>query len=98
MCLLILTLIAIGVTLALLRQVLVPFVLALFFTQCLSPLIGLQIKHLRFPRWLAVTLATLIGLGLATGAGFMIAASVSKLSQNLPFVPAGARPNDPRRG
>lgn len=81
-CLLILTLIAIGVAMALLRPVLVPFVLALFFVQCLNPIIRLQIRHLRFPRWLAVSVATILGLALLAGAGFVIAASVGKMSQH----------------
>jgi AI-2 transport protein TqsA len=79
-CLLILTLIALGVALALLRPVLVPFVLALFFAQCLAPVIDFQICRLRFPRVVAVTVASVMGLALLTGIGFLIAASVGKMS------------------
>lgn len=81
-CLLILTLIALGVALALLRPVLVPFVLALFFAQCLAPVIDFQVSRLRFPRVIAVTIASILGLALLTGIGFLIAASVGQMSDN----------------
>ena len=48
-CLLILTFIAGAVALYLLKPVLVPFVLALFFTYCLSPVIGV-LAHLAIMR------------------------------------------------
>jgi len=83
-CLLILTLIALGVAMALLRPVLVPFVLALFFAECLEPAIKLQMRKFRFPRILAVTIASLIGLSLLTGVGFLIKASITTMSQSLP--------------
>jgi AI-2 transport protein TqsA len=82
-CLLILTLIAIGVTMALLRPVLVPFVLALFFAECLEPLIMLQVSQLHFPRVLAVSLSAILALALLTGIGFLIGASISAMSNNL---------------
>ncbi len=53
-CLVILTVIATGVALYLLRPVLVPFVLALFITYCLKPPIDLQMRHLKMPRWVAI--------------------------------------------
>jgi AI-2 transport protein TqsA len=83
-CLLILTLIACGVALWLLRPVLVPFVLAIFFAECLAPVIDWQIRTLRFPRWLAVSVASVLGLSLLTGVGFLIGASVARMHQNLP--------------
>jgi AI-2 transport protein TqsA len=83
-CLLILTLIALGVALALLRPVLVPFVLALFFAQCLAPLIDFQIHRMRFPRIIAISIASILGLAVLTGVGFLIAASVGKMLDNLP--------------
>lgn len=88
-CLLILTLIGIGVAMELLRPVLVPFVLALFFVQCLNPIISLQVRRWHFPRWLAVTVATIFGLALVTGAGFLIGASVGRMSESFPTYRAG---------
>src|SRR5438105_11845949 len=49
-CLLVLTVIAVGVALFLLRPVLVPFILALLFTYCLTPLIELQVRRFGIPR------------------------------------------------
>src|SRR4051794_30403117 len=80
-CLLILTLIAIGVALALLRSVLVPFVLALFFAQCLAPMIDFLMRRFRMPHALAVSIASIIGLGVLTGVGFIVAASVGTMSK-----------------
>ena len=74
-CLLTLTLIAVGVALALLQPVLVPFVLALFLSQCLAPLI-LWLMRRGLPRPLAVTAAVLLAAGVLTGIGFVIAASI----------------------
>ena len=62
-CLLTLTLIAVGFTMAMLQPVLVPFVLALFLSQCLAPLILLLMRRGRLPRWLAVTVAVILGGG-----------------------------------
>ncbi len=83
-CLLILTLIALGVTLALLRPVLVPFVLALFFAECLEPVILLQVRHLHFPRvCLPSASPPFLPPALLTGIGFLIGASISAISSNL---------------
>ncbi len=84
-CLLILTLISIGVALWLLQPVLVPFVLALFFSQCLSPVIKLLMRRLRLPHVVAVTMAVLLGAGLLTGVGFILASSVGNMSDEQNF-------------
>src|SRR5262245_23474420 len=81
-CLLILTFIASAVALYLLKPVLVPFVLALFFTYCLAPLIDLQVRHFRAPRGVAVVCASIFGLAILGLAGFVVAAAVAKISQN----------------
>ncbi len=75
-CLLILTLIATGVAMALLQTVLVPFVLALFLSQCLAPLILLLMRQARLPRWLAVTVAVVVAGAVLTGVGFAVASSL----------------------
>ena len=54
-CLLILTLIAVAVAMAFLQPVLVPFVLALFFSQCLTPMIKMLMRRFRMPQMVAVT-------------------------------------------
>src|SRR5438132_6495156 len=81
-CLLILTFIASAVALYLLRPVLVPFVLALFFTYCLTPLIDLQVKRLGAPRGVAVVGAAVIGLAVLVLTGFLITAAVANLSRS----------------
>jgi AI-2 transport protein TqsA len=81
-CLLVLTFIASAVALYLLKPVLVPFVLALFFTYCLQPVIDLQIRYLRAPRVLAVIGASIFGLAVLALAGFIVAAAISKMSDN----------------
>ena len=84
-CLLILTLICVGVALALLQPVLVPFVLALFLSQCLAPLIHLLMKRAHLPRVIAVSVAALVGAGMLTAAGFIIAASLGGKSNTNQF-------------
>src|SRR5205085_11262978 len=83
-CLLILTFIASAVALYLLKPVLVPFVLALFFTYCLAPLIDVQMKHFRAPRGVAVVCASIFGLAVLGLAGFVVATAIGKISQNFP--------------
>ncbi len=75
-CLLTLTLIATGFAMAELQPVLVPFVLALFLSQCLAPLILLLMGRGRLPRWLAVTVAVVLAAAVLTGVGFVVASSV----------------------
>ena len=75
-CLLTLTLIATGFAMAQLQPVLVPFVLALFLSQCLAPLILLLMRRARLPRWLAVTVAVVLAAAALTGVGFLVASSL----------------------
>jgi len=71
-CLLILAFVAAGVALFLLRPVLVPFVLALFFAACLKPMVEFQRRYLRAPQPVAVAgtviaaaiVLTLVGIPL----------------------------------
>ena len=66
-CLLILSGVAIGVSLLYLRQVLVPFVLAVFLTMVVTPVMDLLMARFRFPRGLAI-LSTLALAFLVLGA------------------------------
>ena len=68
-CLLILTAIALGAALQYLSPVLIPFVLAVFFTYCLAPVIEFQIHRLRMPRILAVATTIALGCGVLVAAG-----------------------------
>src|SRR5690348_17946689 len=77
-CLLILTFIASGFALWALRPVLVPFVLALFFTYWLTPIIDVQVRRLGIHRWLAVVNTAILALALLGGIGVIVAASIGK--------------------
>ena len=82
-CLVALTLIALGVALYLLKPVLVPFVLAVFLTYCLTPLIDVQRRYLRMPRGLAVVSAVVLALVVLTLCGSVVATSISSASRKL---------------
>jgi AI-2 transport protein TqsA len=78
-CLLILAFVAAGVALYLLRPVLVPFVLALFFAACLKPVIEFQKRKLRFPQWLAVAGAVILAATVIFSIGVPIGASINNM-------------------
>ena len=61
-CLLTLTLIALGAALYFLRPVLVPFVLAVFLTNCLMPVIAIQQRYLRAPQSVAIATTMVLAL------------------------------------
>jgi AI-2 transport protein TqsA len=77
---LILTVIATGFALYFLRPVLVPFMLALFFTLCLQPLIDFQVAHLRMPPKLAILGTGLFGLVVLFVVGALVANAVSSMA------------------
>jgi AI-2 transport protein TqsA len=81
-CLIILTVIAVGFALKFLEPLLVPFLLALFFTYCLLPIIDLQMRYLRMPRWLAILGASLVGLVIVTCVVYFVVMSLNRVSQN----------------
>jgi AI-2 transport protein TqsA len=82
-CLLTLTLLALGVVLYLLRPVLVPFVLAVFLTYCLTPLIDAQQRYLRMPRGPAIVSAVVLALAVLALCGSVVATSISSASRRL---------------
>lgn len=63
-CLLVLSAVAIGGTLMLLRSVLVPFVLALFLSTALVPLLDYLHRRFRLPRGVAIGVAALFASGV----------------------------------
>jgi AI-2 transport protein TqsA len=81
-CLLILTTIAIGVALYLLRPVLLPFVLALFFTYCLTPVIELQMRYLGIPRGVALVGTGILGLLLLALFVLLVATTAASIADN----------------
>ncbi|MHC4304064.1 MAG: AI-2E family transporter [Planctomycetota bacterium] len=81
-CLLILTVVAIGMALYFLRPVLIPFVLALFFVYALSPAIDLQARRLKIRRWLAAVNTIVLGCVLLFLLWLLIWSSVSQMAAN----------------
>jgi AI-2 transport protein TqsA len=79
-CLLILTLIAVAAAMWQLQPVLVPFALAIFFSQCLQPFIDLLMRRFHWPQMVAVTIAALGGAAVVTGIGFLLASSMSGMN------------------
>ncbi len=48
------------------RDVMIPFVLAIFITTMVSPLVDFLVLRWRLPGWLAILVALLVVLGLLT--------------------------------
>ena len=65
-----------------LRPVMIPFILALFFTLILNPLIDIQMKKLKFPRILAIFSTLIIGVILLIGVGLLVSNSVEEMVMN----------------
>ncbi len=81
-CLMVVAALAIGLALYLLRPVLVPFVLALFFAAGLAPILDLIEKRLGAPRLVAVAIAFLVGLVLLAVLWSFVWLSVQSLLDN----------------
>jgi len=81
-CLLILTSLAVAVALYWLRSAMIPFVLAIFFSFALAPVIDLQVRYLRIPNALAVLATLVLGFFLLTSLAGLVSASVSQLTAN----------------
>ena len=79
-CLLTLTIIAVGVALYLLRSVLVPLVLAAFFSIMLSPALAFFSDKLKLPRGLALAMTLLLGITALVLLGTLIASSVGEMA------------------
>jgi len=81
-CLLILTAVAIGGSLYLLRPVLIPFVLAVFLVYCLTPAIDLQVNKWRVPKPVAVVSTIVLGCVVLSLMWLLVGASVSQMTAN----------------
>jgi predicted PurR-regulated permease PerM len=81
-CLIILAGVALGISLHLLRPVLVPFVLAVFFTYCLSAVVDLLVHRVRLPRLPAIVSTGILGI-LALGlAGALVVTAIARIKDN----------------
>jgi len=81
-CLLLLSAVAGGAALYWLSPVLIPFVLAIFFTYCLTPIIDLQMRYLRAPRPLAIVATFALGCVVLTLLAVLVSTSVNQMSAN----------------
>ncbi|MDP6980922.1 MAG: AI-2E family transporter [Myxococcota bacterium] len=81
-CLLILSTICVAASLYWLRPILIPFVLALFFSLGLAPIVEAQVRWLRMPGAIAVA-STMLLLALVLAlVGSLVSSSVGALSKN----------------
>ena len=81
-CLVVITAIAVAAALHWLRPVMIPFVLAIFISLGLQPLIALQVQRLRLPRLVALLTTLCLGIGILGLLASLVSASVSQLSAN----------------
>ncbi len=83
-CLVVLATVAAGLALRWLRTALIPFVLALFVALGLSLCVEWLVERLRVPRWLALPVTLVIGIGLLSSLGGLVGATLSELADNAP--------------
>jgi len=81
-CLVVLTVLAVGAALRWLAPVMIPFVLSVFGALILSPLIEFQVKRLRMPRSAAIGATLVLAFLLLGGIAALVSASVSQLAAN----------------
>ena len=81
-CLLILTALGITGALYVFKGVLIPFVLAVFLTLSLGPIIDLQMKWLRIPRRTAIFTTVALGCAILALATLLVTAAVDQMVQN----------------
>ncbi|MFT5206423.1 MAG: AI-2 transport protein TqsA [Candidatus Omnitrophota bacterium] len=82
LCLFILTVVASAFALYWLRPVMIPFVLAIFFSSMLTPLLDAQKKYLRFPKALALVTTLTLGVLILILIWLVITSSISQIAQN----------------
>lgn len=81
-CLLILTAIAITYMLEVFSIVLIPFVLAVFLTYCLTPFVEMLVRWMRCPRFLAMIITIMLGCVALFLVGLLVSAAVGEMTRN----------------
>src|SRR5262249_49361828 len=61
------------------RDVMIPFVLAIFITAAVAPLVDIQVSRWGFPGWLAVVITLFIVLAVLTGMFLVLIAVVEEI-------------------
>jgi AI-2 transport protein TqsA len=82
-CLLVLAFVAAGVAMYLLRPVLVPFLLALFFSYCLGAIIDGLVRRLHIPSILAILVTAVAGLAILVLVGVLVGTTVARMSDQM---------------
>ncbi|MDO5297033.1 MAG: AI-2E family transporter [bacterium] len=83
-CLIILTVLALGGVSYLLRNVLLPFVLAVFLMFVLNPVVRIMMKRLRMPRVLAILITICLSLIILIGLATFVSSSFLQLANESP--------------
>jgi len=81
-CLFILSTVAVAISLYWLSSVMIPFVLALFFSLGLTPFIDFQVRLLRMPRSLAVLATMALGFFILSMIASLVSTSLTQLTAN----------------
>jgi AI-2 transport protein TqsA len=81
-CLLVLTTLGIAGALYAFSSVLIPFVLAIFLTLCLTPVVDLQMKWLRIPRRTAILITVLVGCALLVLGGLLVTEAANQIIES----------------
>src|SRR5215470_1024536 len=77
--LMILATVALAAALAYTRNVMIPFVLAIFITVAVAPLVDFQVKRWRIPSWLAVATTLLFVLIVLSAVGVALIVAVQTM-------------------
>ncbi len=77
--LMILATVALAVALIYTRDVMIPFVLAIFVTTVVAPMFDYQVTHMHFPRWLAVATTLLMVLAVLSLFGLALIATIQSM-------------------
>lgn len=81
-CLIVVTAFVIGISLYLLRPILVPFTLAVFLAFILSPLLDLQVRKLHLPRYIALAVTLVLGFAVLSVFSGLIVTSMTRFANN----------------
>ena len=79
--LMILATVALAGALAYTREVMIPFVLAIFITMAVSPIVDFQVVRWRIPSWIAITVALLMVLTVLVLLGVVFTLAVQTIIQ-----------------
>lgn len=80
--LLVIATVLVAVALYWLKSVMIPFVLALFLALALAPVVDVQMRWFRFPKWLAVFMSFLLSMGLLMLSVSVVTGAVTQLAAN----------------